>query len=111
MVGKAIIAILFTIQLHAQTTIEHYSNLMVVSNDVMTENTPVNVTGVVVKNETITLYYFNSKTEYYYQIGFIGQNLKCLDQFGNIVEIEVFDYKLIIKLNQNKWLELTKKIY
>lgn len=104
---KILILLLFTIQLHAQTTIEHYSNLMVVSNDMMTENTPVNVTGVIVKNETITLYYFNSKTEYYYQIGFINGNLKCVDQFGNIVEIDVYDYKLIIKLNQKKWLELT----
>ena len=108
---KILIAILFTIQLHAQTSIEHYSNLMVVKNDMMTENTPVNITGVIVKNETITLYYFNSKTEYYYQIGFIGSNLKCLDKDGNIVEIEVKDYKIIIKLNQNKWIELTKRIY
>lgn len=105
---KIIIAILFTLQIQAQTTINHYSNLMVVSEDMMTANTPVNITGVVIKNETVTLYYFNSKTEYYYQIGFIGQNLKCLDQLGNIVEIEIFEYKLIIKLNKNKWLELTK---
>ena len=57
--------------------------------------------GFVVKNETITLYYFNSKTEYYYQIGFIGQNLKCLDQFGNIVEIEATTHRILKKYDKN----------